>query len=267
VSEESALKRLQRNVKILHALVIGLEDVLRTGADLDDERVRQAMPFLRLTWALATGMLDVLRAKRADGHTVWNVPALTVLARSLQEAHINFYYFAAEPVAGEETEFRRLLWARHQAFKRMDLLARSDQSTSAISKELPGAKQEFEAAHGKLLAHPALDRLPKNTADALRNNRERFIAEPMQDVWARAGMPIDMYEPSFRLLSQGTHATPYGLMQLEHHQAGTEEGAVNMNVPIGLAVACCASTLGHTGNLHERLDALMPKALREFLAG
>lgn len=260
-----ALERLQNNVKLFAALVEGLEAVVRACANIESEPVRIATPFLQNMWALAAGMRDILRARRQDGRTVWNAPALSVLARALQETYINFYYFAVERPDEEEVQLRRRLWGRHQVYKRLDLLQRADQSVPEVLNAKEDARRAFLVAQDALLEDPKFRGLPKSKADSLATQKDRYIAEPLEDIWGRAGMFRDHYGTTFRYFSQSTHATPYALVQLAYHAAGTEDGAVNMNVPVGLALMCCASALDHVGNLHKEIDALIPGALRAFL--
>ena len=79
-------------------------------------------------------------------------------------------------------------------------------------------------------------------------------------------MPVELYDRTFRFLSQFTHATPYALSHLVSHKADHEDGAVNMTVPISLAVICSATALQFMGKIHSDLDALLPAAFHEFMA-
>jgi len=241
--------------------------VLRKAETISESRVGRAVPYLGLLWLYASAMVDLLQAKRPDGRVLWNAPALTALCRPLQDAFIALYYFGIEVPAAEEAEFRELLLERHAAFKRRDLLERSDQSVPKIRSELADASKHYDAVQEKFAAHPFLGKLSGGVVNDLMARPEKFIAEPLHEVWARAGMSGEQYDVLFRYLSQYTHATPYAVAQLAYHQADHEDGAANMNVPIGLAITCTIVALKHIGTLHEDLDALLPEAFHKFMKG
>src|SRR4051812_10112321 len=108
-----ALDRLQPNIALLSTCVDALEQILRRAEQLDDENVSGTVPFLLLIWLYASGMLNVLHAKRHDGSTIWNAPALAVLCRPLLDAFLSLFYFTIEKSEAIEAEFRQLLLSRH----------------------------------------------------------------------------------------------------------------------------------------------------------
>ena len=263
---EPALTRLSGNIKRLVGVVAGLELVLRTAERIDDSHIQRVVPHVALFWLYASAMCDVLQAKRPDGRTLWNAPALAVLCRALQDAFISLYYFGVEETPPEEAEFRELLFLRHVAFKRFDLLRRSDPSVPEVARELADAKQQYDALQERFTAHPFLVKLEAGVAKELTGKPDRFIAESLHEAWKRAGMPVDMYDQTFRFLSQFTHATPHALAHLTSHKAEHEDGAVNMNLPVGLAVVCGITALRFMGKIHSDVDALLPAAFHEFMA-
>lgn len=225
-----ALERLQPDIKVLNGGVSGLEMLLIKAEGLEDERVQRTVPYLGLVWLYSTAMRDLLHAKREDGRILWNAPALAVLCRALQDAFLSLYYFSIESPAPDEAQFRTMLLARHQAFKRWDLLRRSDPSNPEIAQELDQSKRDYDEVNHFLIEHPFVAQLPSNVAADIRGKPERFIADPLHEVWERAGMPRELYDVTFRYLSQYTHATPYAVSSLRFHQADHEDGAVNMTV-------------------------------------
>lgn len=259
-----ALERIGKNIQLLNGAVSGLEIVLRQAEQLDCKKVSGAVPFMGLIWLYGSAMRDVLHAKRQDGNSLWNAPALAVLCRSLQEAFISMFYFAIEKTEDDESEFRQLLLARHTAYKRWDLLRRADQENETIAQECASALSEWEKLGHAVSSHQFMVKVaPKVVKDLLKNG-EDYIIDPLDAVWERAGLPRDMYDVTFRYLSQYTHATPYALASLRFHQAGHEDGAVNMSIPVGLALACVVKTLGYAGELHPELNELLPPAFFEY---
>jgi hypothetical protein len=260
-----ALERLGRDIPLLHGAVSGLESILRRAEELDDEGVKAALPFLGLVWLYSSAIRDLLHAKRQDGSLLWNAPALAALARPLQDALLSLVYFAIEKPDAEEAEFRQLLLSRHVAYKRWDLLRRADQTNEAIARECASATTEWEAVNEVVLVHPYMRRLPTEAAKRLAKNGDHYILDPLDAVWQRAGLPHELYDVTFRYLSQYAHATPYAVANLRFHQADHEDGAVNMAVPTQLAVMCVVKALDYAGDLHPELHALLPPAFHEFV--
>lgn len=262
----SALERLDKNIKLLHGATSGLELLLRRAEELDQDNVKVALPFLGLIWLYSSAIRDLLHAQRQDGTILWNAPALASLCRPLQEAFLTFVYFAIEKPAAEEAEFRQLLLNRHAIYKRWDLLRRADQSNKTIAQECASAFIDWEAAQQMVCSHPHMGKLPTEAAKRVAKDGDQYIACSLDAIWERAGLPKDLYSVTFRYLSQYAHATPYAIENLKFHQAGQESGAVNMMVPIGLAMACVTQTIQFASQLHPELNDLLPTAFREFMA-
>ena len=124
---------------------------------------------------------------------LWNAPGLAALCRPLLDAFLSLIYFAIETPEAEEAEFRQLLLSRHMVFKRWDLLRRADRSSAEIAAEHQIAQAEWEAVNETVLAHPHWAKLERNVAKKLASDGERYIPEPLDAVWARAGLPPDLY--------------------------------------------------------------------------
>ena len=261
-----ALQRLPENIRLLSEGVDALEQLLRKAETLDEASVKRALPFIGLFWLYASGVRDILSARRRDGRALWNAPALAALCRPLVDSFVGFFYFGVEQVDESEATFRELLLRRHNSFKRAELLKKADQTVPDIAAELPVAIREAEEAQQQLIAHPVFASLPREKASEVKNLRDRFIFEPLQDTWQRAGLPRDLYEVTFRYLSQWVHATPYALGQLKYHQADREDGAVNMNVPVSLSLTCTCLILDRASRLALPLEELLPKGFREFIS-
>lgn len=262
-----ALERLERDVPLLHGLVCGLELILRRAEELNDEGVRDARPFLGLIWLYSSAMRDLLHAKRQDGSVLWNAPALAALVRPLQDTFLSLAYFAIEKPDAEEAEFRQLLLSRHVAYKRWDLLRRADQTSEVMAHEYASATAEWEAINQTVLDHSHMRRLDRDTAKRVAKDGDYYILDPLDAVWERAGLPHELYDVTFRYLSQYAHATPYAVANLRFHQADHEDGAVNMVIPTQLAVMCVVKALDYAGNLHAELHALLPPAFHKFVRG
>ncbi len=262
---QDALKRLPQNIKLLSEGVDALERLLRKAETLNEASVKRALPFIGLFWLYASGVRDILIARRPDGRTLWNAPALAALCRPLVDSFVGFFYSGVEQIDENEAAFRDLLLRRHNSFKRAELLKKADQAVPEIAAELPVAIREAEEAQQQLIAHPAFMSLPPEKASDVKNIRDRFIFEPLQDTWQRAGLPQDLYEVTFRYLSQWVHATPYALGQMKYHQADHEDGAVNMNIPVSLALTCTCLVLDRASRLAPALGGLLPKGFREFI--
>lgn len=260
-----ALDRLGSNINLLNGSVSGLELVVSRAEKLDDEGVVRALPFLGLIWLYATAMKDLLHTKREDGSMLWNAPALAALCRPLQDAFLSMVYFAIEKPPTDEAEFRHFLLARHTAYKRWDLLRRSDQGNEILAGECASALAEWENANAAVLGHPFFGKLTPKAAKDIAKDGDKYILDPLDAVWERAGMSRELYDVTFRYLSQYAHATPYALGSLQYHQADTENGAVNMTIPVGLALACVTKALHYAGDLHPEIDALLPMAFHEFM--
>lgn len=260
-----ALVRLGPDISLLHGGVCGLELIVRRAEELDDEGVRRALPFLGLIWLYATAMRDLLHAKRQDGSMLWNAPALATLCRPLQEAFLSLVYFAMENPPADEGEFRQLLLSRHTVYKRWDLLRRADQGNEAIARECASALAHWDAVNKAVLGHPFMAKLTPKAAKDIKKDGDTYIHDPLDAVWERAGMSRELYDVIFRYLSQFAHATPYALSSLQYHHSDTENGAVNMTIPVGLALACVTKTLEYAGNLHPEIEALLPRSFHEFI--
>lgn len=260
-----ALDRLGPSINLLHGSVCGLELIVRRAEELDDEGVVRALPFLGLIWLYATAMRDLLHTKREDGSMLWNAPALAALCRPLQEAFLSMVYFAIEKPSADEAEFRHLLLTRHTTYKRWDLLRRADEGNEMIARECASVLAEWEGINDAVLGHPFFGKLTPKAAKDIAKDGDKYILDPLDAVWERAGMSRELYDVTFRYLSQYAHATPYALDSLPYHQADTENGAVNMTVPIGLALACVTKALHYAGDLHPEIEGLLPKVFHEFM--
>ena len=261
-----ALERLEKDIKLLHGATSGLELMLRRAEELDQESIKNALPFVGLIWLYGSAIRDLLNAKRSDGTMLWNAPALASLCRPLQEAFLSLVYFAIETPEAEEAEFRRMLLGRHAIYKRWDLLRRADQSNKAIAQECASAFTEWEAIQHEVRNHSFMKKLPTEIAKKVIKDGDYYFLSPLDEIWERAGLPKDLYGVTFRYLSQYAHATPYAVANLKFHKAGHENGAVNMTIPIGLALACITLTIQLASQLHPELDALVPAAFREYMA-
>lgn len=261
----SALDRLEDNIELLNGAASGLELILRHAEELDQENVKEALPFLGLIWLYGSAIRDLLDAKRQDGTMLWNAPALASLCRPLQEAFLSLVYFAIEKPETEEAEFRQLLLRRHAIYKRWDLLRRADQSNETIARECASAFIDWEAAQQILCSHSYMGKLTLETAKKIAKDGDQYILCPLDEIWERAGLPRDLYGVTFRYLSQYAHATPYAVASLRFHQAGHENGAVNMMLPIGLALACLVQAIRFASQLHPTLDDLVTPAFRKFM--
>ena len=261
----TALERFEPNIKLLSGAVSGLESVLRRAEKLDDERVIAAQPYLGLIWLYSSAILDLLHTKRQDGRFLWNAPALAALCRPLQEALLSFIYFCIEQPPPEEFEFRQLLLARHSSHKRWDLLSRADQSKENIAREYASALTEVEAKNRAISEHPFLTKLDHKVASAILNKGDKYMVDSLDMVWERACLPRGIYDVTFRYLSQFAHATPYAALSLNNHKADHEDGAVNMSIPVTLALVCVVKTIDCAGDLHPDLEALLPPAFSDFM--
>jgi hypothetical protein len=210
-------------------------------------------------------MRDLVNSRCRDGRFLWNAPALAALCRPLQDSFICFFYFGIEQVDDDEATFRELLLRRHHSFKCFDLLTRVDQKVPEIATQLMRAKKEAESIQEQVLTHRFFSTLPLQAANEIRRRRDSYLYEPIAHIWRRAGLPLELHEVMFRYLSQWVHATPYALTQLQCHQARHEDGAVNMNVPVGLALSCTCLVLDRTARLATSLEEFLPKGFREFL--
>lgn len=261
----SAIERLGPSIKLLHGGVCGLELVVRRAEKIDHNATKAALPFLGLIWLYGSAMRDLLHAKRHDGSLLWNAPALAALARPLLDAFLSLVYFAIEEPEAEEAEFRQLLLSRHATYKRWDLLRRADQSNEAIARECASAVAEWESVNQVVLDHPHRANLAPEIAKRVAKDGDCYILDSLDAIWARAGLPHQLYDLIFRYLSQYAHATPYAVVNLRYHQADHEDGAVNMAVPTQLAVMCVMKSLEYAGDLHPELQALLPPAFYEFI--
>lgn len=268
---KSAIERFASNTSLIHASVCGLELILRKAKDLEQaeqlnmDSVKSAFPFLALIWLYSTGIRDVLHAKREDGHTLWNSPAIAALARPTLDAFLSLLYFAIEHTSAEEYEFRQLLLNRHTVYKRWDMLQRGDQSNEGISGEYSGAEADWKEANAAVLKHPQMNILAPIVRNRVASNGDYYRPEADNVLWERAGLPRGLYEVSFRYLSQYAHATPYAAASLQLHQADHEDGAVNMNIPAGLVLTCLVKSLDYAGTLHPDLHALLPAVFHKFV--
>lgn len=260
-----ALERLEKDIRLLHGATAGLELMLRRAEELDQESIKNALPFVELIWLYGSGIRDLLNAKRPDGTMLWNAPALASLCRPLQEAFLSLVYFAIETPGAEEAEFRRMLLGRHAIYKRWDLLRRADQSNKSISQECASAYTEWESIQHEVCSHSFMKKLPTEMARKVSKDGDHYFLSPLDEIWERAGLPKELYGVTFRYLSQYAHATPYAVANLKFHQAGHENGAVNMTVPIGLALTCITLTIQLFSQLHFVLDALVPAAFRKYM--
>lgn len=260
-----AVDRLGENTRLLNGAVSGLELMLLQAEKLDQEDVGKAVPFLSLIWLYGSAIRDLLDAKREDGTKLWNAPALASLCRPLQEAFLSLFYFVVEKPEASEAEFRQLLLLRHTAYKRWDLLCRSDQSNPAIARECASAFIAWEEAQQSLCRHSHMQLLTPAVSKRLINNGDHYIPDALDEIWGRAGLPPDLYRFAFRYLSQYAHATPYAMTSLTSHGADCESGAVRMLIPIGLALACIVHAIQIASKLHPSLDALLPPSFREFM--
>lgn len=261
---KSALQRLDENIRLLTGAVSGIEQMMSKAEMLSDPNIIRALPFVRLFWFYASGINDLSNARHHDGGTLWNVAALAALSRPLQESFLNFFYFAVERPPAPELEFRQLLVQRHVCFKELDLLSRADVNVEIVARRHGEAKDTFEKAQAQVIGHPFFAQLPKEVRDKVQHKPDKCLFEPNQDIWSRAGMPSDFYEVVFRYLSQWAHATPYAMSSLRFHRANDEDGAVNMNVPVGLAFTCSAKLLEHFGSLAPTLAELRPQSFEQF---
>lgn len=268
---KSAIERFASNTSLIHESVCTLELILRKAKDLERaeqlnmDSVKSAFPFLSLIWLYSTAVRDVLHAKREDGHTLWNSPAIAALARPTMDAFLSLLYFAIEHTSAEEYEFRQLLLNRHTVYKRWDMLQRGDQSNEGISGEHVGAEADWKKANAAVLEHPQMNILAPIVRNRVASNGDYYRPEADNVLWERAGLPRDLYEVSFRYLSQYAHATPYAAASLKSHQADHEDGAVNMNIPAVLVLTCLVESLDYAGTLHPDLHALLPTAFYKFV--
>lgn len=259
---KSAIERLRTGISILRAANIETERVLEIASSI--RGLSRPLFHLKYVWLYSTAMTKVLASNEEKGRFLWNVPALAALCRPIQEAFISLYYFAVEQIDEEESAFRDLLWNRHTAFKRFDLLKRYATLNALAAAELPEAEKAFHLIDTKLRSHSHWSTLDKASESRLKNP-ENYISKSTNQIWSHAGLPEEMYDAVFRLLSQFSHVTPYAMASLLGHQADTEEGAENMNVPINLALMCLCRSLSLIGSKSDEFDALLDPSFKKFM--
>ena len=141
----------------------------------------------------------------------------------------------------------------------MDLIRQADQNVVAAS--LQEATAKFDAAQARLVSDPFFAALPGPLAREVRGRNDKCIFEPLQDLWTRSGLPLELSGPVFGYLSQWVHATPYAMTMLKDFRADHEYGAVQMMIPVGLAVACSFKVLQHMAAQDESLARFIPTSL------
>lgn len=261
-SLQPATERLRTGVNLLRAANIEAARALEIASRM--KALSRPLFHLKYVWLYSTAMTQVLTPDPEKERLLWNVPALAALCRPIQEAFVSLYYFAIEQVSEEESMFRDLLWNRHTLFKRYDLLKRYAAQNTFAAAEVPEAEREFQLIDEKLRSHPHWATLDKASASQLKNP-EHYIAQSTNQIWSHAGLPEEMYDAVFRLLSQFSHVTPYAMVSLLGHQADTEEGAENMNVPINLALMCLCRSLSLIGSISDEFDTFLDPGFKKFM--
>lgn len=261
-SLQPATERLKTGINLLRAANAEASRTLEIASRVKD--LSRPLFHLKYVWLYSRAMTQVLTPDPEKGQLLWNVPALAALCRPIQEAFVSLYYFAIEQVNKEESAFRDLLWNRHAVFKRLDLIRRYSAQNALAAAELPEAEKAFQQIDEKVRSHPHWASLDKDSANRLKNP-ENYISQSTNQIWSHAGLPEEMYDAVFRLLSQFSHVTPYAMVSLLGHHADSEEGAENMNVPINLALMCLCRSLSLIGSINDEFDAILDPGFKKFM--
>jgi hypothetical protein len=165
--------------------------------------------------------------------TLWDMPSMCAIAHCAVEAHDVFDYVAGHDVGDEERSFRVLLWAVHDATRRVKAL---DAAMGATDERINGIRADAERLKGDLEAHAFLATLPAELQQELR--RRLAAGQPpafhlgLKQRCASSGVDADWHAAVTRQLQHYVHTLPFTTHQLAHLSLDSAEAIRLVALPL-----------------------------------
>lgn len=134
---------------------------------------------------------------------VWDHASLAILARSLLEVRLAFYYLCAQECTLAEWDYRWNSFNLHDCMSRICLF----EELASSSADLPGLRSDAEELRERLQRNEVfLSRSASEQKLALQGRRAYPAA--LETLAEQAGIPLTTFRVVYRLLSHHVHGLP-----------------------------------------------------------
>lgn len=135
--------------------------------------------------------------------------SVAVLARSVLETYLTFFYLCTEPVEEDERTFRLAVWEHHDLKSRQ----KGRRNANPSDSELPEFDRLVGGAFAKVSAFQAFRDLPTALHKNIRSGRDALLLTN-QEIAQRAGIHPTRYRDDYIHMSSFAHSGPLALAQI-----------------------------------------------------
>ena len=146
-------------------------------------------------------------AKKAVDH--WDYASLAVLARSILEVRIAFYYLCVQKCEPVEWECRWNLFNLHDCCARIHLFQEMDTS----SPDIQGFQSQAEELRGRLTRNAFFLALTASDQRRLLHGKRSYLV-PLEDIAQAAGVEVPQFRWLYKFLSSHVHGLPLSFYRM-----------------------------------------------------
>jgi hypothetical protein len=185
-------------------------------------------------------------AKKKIDH--WDYASLAVVARSILEVRISFFYLCVEDSSSEEWECRWNIFNLHDCVARIHLFTELDPS----SPDLKGFEAQAEELRNRLATNAFFAALPPSQKRHFLRGRDAYLV-PLEVIAAAAGVEINEFRWIYKFLSSHVHGLPLSFYRMGEVDRGR---GVHSEVEEGYSLLCVSFVLGLLNAARDEMHKL-----------
>lgn len=139
-------------------------------------------------------------SKKADH---WDYASLAVLARSILEIRVSFFYLCVQECAPVEWDFRWNLFNLHDCTSRIHMFEEMDASL----KDLPGFREQADELRWRLKKNEVFIALSESEQRRLSHGKHAYPVA-LEVIAEQAGVPLTEFRVLYKFLSTHIHGLP-----------------------------------------------------------
>jgi hypothetical protein len=160
----------------------------------------------------------------------WDYASLAVLARSILEIRISFFYLCSQECTASERDLRWNLFNLHDCTSRIHMFEQLDPT----SEDLPGFRAQADELRGRLNRNEIFMALSESERRRLSHGKHAYPV-PLEVIAEKAGIPLSDFRLLYKFLSSHVHGLPFSFYRLGDDGRGR---GVYCDVEDGYSVLC-----------------------------
>lgn len=145
----------------------------------------------------------------------WDYASLAVLARSILEIRISFFYLCVQECTPAEWDYRWNLFNLHDCSSRINLFEEVDPS----SNDLPDFRAQAEELRSRLKKNDVLTALSGSEQRRLLHGKHAYSV-PLESIAEQAGVPLRKFRLLYKFLSSHVHGLPMSFYRVGEDARG-----------------------------------------------